>query len=298
METQPNRKNLFNQVNKEIKETNESKNVSKLVQDLLYNSLAQAYIRMFQTKHFVIKVYIMFVYISLVGLAAYLTVESILSYLNYEVITTSRTISETPATFPKITVCNINMFTSKYASELIKQINELVAPNVNFFDPNQMKYLTTQQIGQLWRMIYGTATALIFNANFDDESKKQLTHNFEDILIACQFNYQPCSAKDFVWSFDPYYGNCHSFNTGFNSSGERVALKESSVSGWLFGLQLELYVNFNQNLSIFNDASGLMIRIGNSSYVTDQNLDGLRIASGFRTDVAISREFNFMSITS
>jgi hypothetical protein len=271
-----------------------NKAISKLVQDLLYNSLAQTLVRIFQTKHLVIKIYLAFVTILLASFAAYLTVESILSYMNYEVITTSRTVSETPATFPKITLCNINMFTSKYASELIKQINELVAPKESLFDYDQIKNISSQNYELLWQTIDFSAVAHIFNANFDEGMKKQIAHHFEDILIACQFNNQPCSASDFAWSFDPYYGNCYSFNTGFNASGEPIALKESSVSGWVFGLKVELYVNFNQNLSIFNDASGLMVRIGNSSYVTDQNLDGIRIASGFRTDVAINREFNQM----
>jgi hypothetical protein len=269
-----------------------NKAISKLVQDLLYNSLAQTLVRIFQTKHLVIKIYLAFVTILLASFAAYLTVESILSYLTFEVITTSRTLTETPATFPKITLCNINMFTSKYASELIKETNKKVKPTVDFLDPNQIKKLSSMTFNSLWQYIDVSAVASVLY--LDDEKKKQIAHHFEDILIGCRFNNQPCSASDFAWSFDPFYGNCYSFNTGFNSSGEPIALKESSVSGWLFGLQLEMYVNFNQNLSTFNDASGLMVRIGNSSYVTDQNLDGIRIASGFRTDVAINREFNQM----
>ena len=267
------------------------KSVFEIIRDILYNSLSQAIIRIFQAKNFAVRIYLVIASLSLICLAAYLTLESFLSYFSYQVISTSRTISETPTTFPKITLCNINMFTSKYASELIKHVNEKASPNESLFDPNQLKLLTNQRWNYLWQVINLAATALIFNKNDD---KKLLAHSFEDILISCQFNYQKCDASDFLWSFDPYYGNCYSFNTGFNSSGHRVALKESSVSGWLFGLQLELYVNYNQNLSLYNDASGVMLRIGNNSYLTDQNLDGIRIASGFRTNVAISREFNYI----
>ena len=273
---------------------NNEKNVFEVIRDLLYNSLGQAMIRIFQTKNLAIKFYLAIVSVSLVGLASYLTVESILSYLSYEVITTSRTLSETPTTFPKITLCNINMFTSKHASELIRQVNEMVLPSVSFFDKDQIKYLKNKQIGEIWQVINLAATALIFNKKYDDEYKKLLAHDFEDILISCQFNYKKCDASDFLWSFDPYYGNCYSFNTGFNSSDHQVALKESSIAGWLFGLSLELYVNFNESLNLFNDASGVILRIGNSSFLTDQNLDGLRIPSGFRTDVAINRAFNYI----
>jgi amiloride-sensitive sodium channel subunit beta len=165
----------------------------------------------------------------------------------------------------------------------------MVSPEISLFDSDQLKNLTTNEIGDVWQKIDMAATASIFNANFDDKSKKLLAHNFTDILFACRFNYEKCDASDFEWSFDPYYGNCYSFNTGFNSSGHRVKLRESSVSGWLFGLQLELYVNHNENLSLFNDAKGLLVRINNSSYLIDQNLDGIRISPGLRTNLAISR---------
>jgi hypothetical protein len=170
----------------------------------------------------------------------------------------------------------------------------MVSPEISLFDSDQLKNLTINEIGTVWQKIDMAATASIFNSNFDDKSKRLLAHNFTDILSACQFNYEKCDASDFEWSFDPYYGNCYSFNTGFNSSGHRVKLKESSVSGWLFGLQLELYVNHNENLSLFNDAKGLLVRINNSSYLVDQSLDGIRISPGLRTNLAISREFNFI----
>ena len=265
----------------------------KFIQEILNNSLGHAIIRIFKRKKFIIKIYLAFVSILLISLAAFLTIQSIINYFNYQVITTSRTISETPTTFPKITICNLNMFTSKFASDLVEQVNQMISQNFSFFDPSQIKYISNEKISKLFQVIDIGATALIFTKN-NAEDYKKLAHNFEEIFISCQFNFQKCDASDFVWSFDPYYGNCYSFNTGFNSTGHQVALKESSVSGWLFGLNLELYVNFNENLTLFNGASGVIVQIGNSSYSNYQYLDGNRVAPGFRTDIAISREFNFI----
>ena len=52
--------------------------------------------------------------------------------------TSDGTASGTPT---KITICNINPFTTKYAFEFLKQINEEVAPNSNVFNDEQMNHL-------------------------------------------------------------------------------------------------------------------------------------------------------------
>ena len=265
-----------------------------LVKELLYNSLAQAIIKIFITRHTFLRIFLVLFVLILTSLAAFLVVQSILSYLSFEVITMSRKIFETPTDFPKITICNINMFTSRFSSDLIKDVNEKKLGLPSFFDPKQLKNFSKDRIDELFRVVDVSATAFVLDQNFSDISRQKLAHMFEDILINCQFNYQKCYARDFVWSFDKFYGNCFSFNAGFNSTGHRTELKKSSVAGWLFGLQLELYVNYNQNLSFFNDAKGLLLRVGNNSRSSGENLDGIRVSSGFRTDVAISRSFNYM----
>ena len=60
--------------------------------------------------------------------------------------------------------------------------------------------------------------------------------------MSCYFNNEICNASDFTWKFDPLYGNCYEFNSNAN------AAKYSMIPGWINGLMLELYVNFNENL--------------------------------------------------
>ncbi len=45
------------------------------------------------------------------------------------------------------------------------------------------------------------------NTNLNETAKKKLSHSLEDMLANCSFNDQQCSANDFTWYFDPYYGN-------------------------------------------------------------------------------------------
>ena len=83
------------------------------------------------------------------------------------------------------------------------------------------------------------------------------------------FNYEQCKAEDFSWEFDSNYGNCYSFNSGFNSKGHSVNIKESNIAGDEYGLSLEIYTNYYENLSFYNsfmDGRGLLIRIDNVSH--------------------------------
>ena len=85
------------------------KYIETMMKEVLYNSLAQACIKIYQTKHFKLKIFLLMSIIILNCLAFYMVVQSIRSYFDYEVITTSRTIYETPTLFPKVTICNQNM---------------------------------------------------------------------------------------------------------------------------------------------------------------------------------------------
>ena len=84
---------------------------------ILNNSLAQALIRLVAPQESILTIRII-LFLSLIisnGLAFYYIAGSVMSFLDYEVITTSRTIYEMPTQFPKITICNRNRFQTKYA---------------------------------------------------------------------------------------------------------------------------------------------------------------------------------------
>ena len=88
------------------------------------------------------------------------------------------------------------------------------------------------------------------------------------------------------------YGNCFTFNSGFDSNGSRIDLKKSTIAGQVFGLRLTLYVNFYEEFFLLEDQEfangfGALFRIGNSTY---QNNDIL-VSFGFQTNIAVEREF-------
>ena len=250
-------------LNQERKLALKREQINNLIKEVLYNSLAQSIIKIVQTPNLLLKIYLFTFVVISSGLTCYLIIQSINNYLSFQVITTYRTFYETAALFPQVTFCNLNKYTTKFAFD--------------FSETNKS------------------------DANLTSQEKKNLSHMLDRILFNCFFNYKPCNSSDFVWIYDNNYGNCYSFNSGFDSSGSKVDLKKSSFAGSYFGLQLTLYVNFYDKLRYFNSKNGqingkrgglgLLLRIENSSYQNDLGHDGILVQSGVQTDIVINREF-------
>ena len=263
-----------------------AKYIETMMKEVLYNSLAQACIKIYQTKHFKLKVFLFISITVLNCLASYMVIQSIRSYFDYEVITTSRTIYETPTLFPKITICNQNMLQTEYGWDFISNIDS----SWNFFKyPNLMKNLTYTEKYTLKTKFYAIAQGMLLEKHFTNDKLQRLGHSFKDLLINCYFKNNPCSYKDFTWVFDPFYGNCFEFNANENH--------KISIPGWDNGLKLEFYVNFNERLNRINSVYGgigALIRIENSSYYVDHGWEGIKLQGGFQSDITIDRKFKFI----
>jgi hypothetical protein len=228
------------------------KNLSK---EILCNSLSQAIIKIILTPYLFLKIILLLFVLVSSGLASYLVIQSILVYLRYGVSTTSRTIYETRVLFPKVTFCNFNSFTTQHAYNL-------------------------------------TQMGVLDGSNLSDEEKRKLGHDLNDILLDCSFNLIECNVSDFTWSYDAYYGNCYTFNSGYDSSGNVIELKSSSLATPDSGLQLTLYVNaYEKFLDKLLNGLGIVLRVDNSSYSTFYLNNGIFVPSGFITYVLIDREF-------
>ena len=258
-----------------------NKNLKLLVKELLYNSIAQAILRfLFESKHFLIKCFLLVSFLFSTGFSAYLVILSILSYFNYDAITNSRTIVEQTAQFPKITICNANPFITEDAVTFLRNISKF-----DMFNSSLMKSLNFTEKKKQLQVIYDLALA---NMNNQDEmEQKKFSHPLEEILIECTFYGQPCNKqRDFSWTYDDLHGNCHEFNANLSN------LKEVKNAGADFGLQFLFYTNFNQNLSLFNSrfGSGVVIKVENASLVNGET-NYVYCPSGYATYVAVERAF-------
>lgn len=264
-----------------------AEHIKTLIKEVLCNSLAQASIRMNQKGRGQMRKFILFISIVILNcLASYMLVQSIRNYFDYEVITTSRTIYETPTLFPKVTICNQNMLETEFAWDFISNIDS----TWNFYEhPELMDNLSYTEKYTLKTKFYAIAQSMLLEKRFTHEKLKRLGHSLQDSLINCYFKNNPCSFKDFTWSFDSFYGNCFEFNAKENHN--------ISIPGWDNGLKLEFYVNFNQKLNRANSVYGgvgAVVRIENSSYFVDHGWEGIKLQGGFQSDIAIHRKFKFI----
>ena len=227
--------------------SNVSEKSPKRFMDVLKDNLTcemyHAFLEVFDSQHYIIKLHLALFLIVSYGLASYMTIQLIMSYFNYGVTTSIRTIYETPSTFPKITICNLNPFTTETAYNYFRStdtdglLDSLL--NLSFYE-------------RIATFYQATFKAMSLLENQTKEFKQSMSHSLDDTLLLCQFNYEECSASDFIWSWDKYYGNYFSFNSGFNSSGQQIELRNSNLAGYSYGLEINFYVNFNERLSFLN----------------------------------------------
>jgi acid-sensing ion channel 2 len=267
--------------------------IKNLIKETLYNSAAQAIIKIIETPYYTLKIFLFMCVIASTSLCSFLIVELLLGYLSYGVSTTSRTSYETPATFPKVTICNANPFTTQYAVEFLKIINQEYNKSIDMFDDEQMGKLDFETKYNFLSKIYWRGKYKMNGLN--ETEKRKFSHPLEEIMLYCNFNGKSCEVDDFKWYFDPQIGNCWIFNSGQNRTGQRVPLSSNSFPGVIYGLQTAFYVNFCENLTTFNSFTGgglgALVRIDNSSYLTDYVYDGIGIAPGYYTSMSISRSF-------
>jgi len=249
--------NKMNNLEEKSLESRKSQ-IKYLVYEDLTNEMARSIIKVFETPHLLMKIFVVVILVLVTGLSSYLAIESVLSYFDYEVSTMFRTVYETPTLFPKVTICNINPFTTENSYKFLKEINKVYFPDADFFNQTQMSSLSySAKRSLLWR-IYLLATSKMNDAFYTIDDKKKLGHSIEDIILACKFNNQVCSAQDFEWKFDRLYGNCLVFNAGRSK-------RTSTISGSWYGLKLSFYVNYYMGLKPFNSlfGYGAHVRSGN-----------------------------------
>ena len=166
------------------------------------------------TPQLVLKLYLLIFVLVTSGLASYTVVQSFMSYFAYEVTTVSRTLLETPTLFPKVTICNLNMFTSEHAFHFLKKLDSQASHGL-FDSPANLTY---DESSSMASMLYFKAKCIVNGKHLSEQQKKTLAHSLDEILLSCTFDDKPCNASDFSWTFDPFYGNCYAFNNGLNSN--------------------------------------------------------------------------------
>jgi hypothetical protein len=289
------------QIKKNLNVIKTSDLIKNLAKETIGNETAQAFIRIFDTKYLCFKLYWLICMLACATLCFYLVAQTLMTYLSYPVFTTTTIVQEVPTVFPKITICNSMLATTEYAYNYLKELNEDLLPDINIFNKTQMRNLFYSKSSEyLWK-VGNIFQARINGGSFSDDERQKLVHALEDVLHACQFNGQPCSASDFIWKWDPIYGNCYSFNSGLDKNGSKVNLKESRLPGTVFGLQLAVYVGYNDKLTLlnggnfnwlpFSNSYGLNVLIENNTFLGNKKQSVIALNGGSINFMSMQRQF-------
>ncbi len=248
---------------------NNNKKLKNIVKSIIEDSTIHGLPRILKANNLISKITWIICSCISTGFCLYLIVAAIINFFEYKVMTTIETKTEMPANFPVITICNLNQLQTNESFEIIQ------------------KYSQINYLSNVYKYFYLMNELSSYNKTF----QKSLSYSLNESLIKCTINTQECSESDFVWTFDTAtYGNCYSFNTGFNSKGNSVDLIQITKAGNLNGLKLELFIGHPQKIPNFIETFGYHVIIHNQTYPIAFN-EGYDISTGVETNLIVSRSY-------
>lgn len=213
----------------------------------------------------------------------FLVIKSIISYLEYEVVTKIRLVEEKPTSFPSIQICNLNPFVTDEAYKFVMEYF-----NTKYQTKFKDIYQVIRNVSDLY-LDFEKLLQQIADPKFPESQKKSFGSLLNETILYCEFNRDSCDLDEFEWFYSLEFGNCYKFNSGFNSKGEQIPLKYSYSSGINSGLILEIFHDPKKSLFSNNLKSGIQIFINNHLYTSSVS-EGLQIPFGFNTKIKLKKE--------
>lgn len=208
------------------------------------------------------------------------------TYYSYGVTSTISKFENLPATFPAVTICNINPFNEAYAGDYI--LNK--SSTAKCFDySNSSNFVACMNITDPY-LAFGTFNDQIKRIVANDKTLTAYDHFWygydlqTDMTISCQYNGIPCNvSNNFIQYWDNQYGNCYTFNTD-------GALKTSST-GDGHGLEMELVCINSTGGTRYALYQGIHLVVHNQSDSPFALNSGITIKAGAKSYVGVNRQF-------
>ena len=245
-------------------------------------SHVECYPKIFQSKSRSAKcIWITFLLI-FTGLTASLVIFNIEGFFSYEVVTKIETFNQVPTEFPTVTICDANPYSTRDAQDLIQNIS-MREIGADLFDMSfNDAYKKLPDLTELTKMYTG-------RPEFSKTDKQKLGFSLNQIW-ACIFNGKICNlTQDFRYHYSYNFGNCWQFNSGFDSYGNPMPLKTTTLQDQNFGLSISLGLS-NQNKFPVSDSKGVRLYIHNNTFSPINN-QGVYLKPGEKSVIALKRLF-------
>ncbi|XP_013400770.1 FMRFamide-activated amiloride-sensitive sodium channel-like [Lingula anatina] len=193
---------------------------------------------------------------------------------------------------PSITLCNINPISpSKQGDAQQKQNTYIGVLTMLSYLENATKLNRSDAANShVFRLL--SATGLY---EHDENAPDEVGTSFQDFVIGCTFDMQPCGINQFSKFVDAQYYNCYTFN-GLNVNDSLVSMS----TGPRNGLSLILYLESDSDTQIGSGIYDKLSNTGNSAGArvvihppktfpspTDMGFD---VSPGFSTSVSVRAE--------
>ena len=244
--------------------TNKLKNICS---ECLASSSSHGYSNIPKSKTTFIKILWLICSVLSTGLCCYMVTQNIMNYFKYDVVTKTRLVHQFSATFPTVTICNMNFFTSNYSVEFSENLDS------NEINPFISAY-------EYYYQIY---------SEIDD---KKYGDSLEKLIADSFFEFIRYNISKFRYWLHPIHGNCYQFNSGYDSNGNELDLQKVTTldSDRVGGLRLILNLSVPESLKFLNPNKGAYIFIHNK---TDppQAILPVTISTNTETNIGLSRTF-------
>ena len=202
-------------------------------------------------------------------------------YLNHSVLIKMEIINESPIDFPAVTFCNINPFDqtkSKNYFDKVLEKQKLENPH----DLSKTNY-TTEEIVNL------VSSNAAGDPNLSDKDRNNLGFQLEYMIITCMFDGVNCNLTNIKKNYNPKFGNCYTFNSGFDKYGNNVSILKVGEPGSVHGLRLQLFLGDEFSQEEYTIYSAARIVIHNQNITPIIESEGKDIPTGFQTNLGLRK---------
>jgi len=239
--------------------------IRNTLQDRFQDSTIHAIPRIINSKLFIVKSIWLVSLLVAASFCVFFIRKSIYSYLDYDIVTLIENIPQIPAVFPKVIICNSNVFQTNASIAFIQQAKNKSTIFESLNNEEKIFFLLREMKAHL----------------NEQEIKQSYTLSLNQTLIRCRFNNFECNEKDFEWFLNTFYGSCFRFNG-------KEPFKENDMPGDFYGLKLEINTGDSTKMPDFISENGYRLFI--LDQLTEPTLgEGIDIATGMKTNIDIKK---------
>ena len=282
----------------------EEKSLKSLLKEKIIEHMLSTHLHglphIIRNKHLSMKILWIAFFIGFTSISFVMISNNLIEYFNYSVVTNIMEHVEREPDFPSVTICAVDPFVTKAASDYIEsKFPEYFNISFSYTTNNDTNYDIYDVLSTVRFKILNEAKS----PNFSYKSKQKFGYGIKEIIIRCNYDDKPCgdTGMNFKWYYSFYYGNCYTFNSGFtyeidtpdeNSTMSSVPLRKIRKPGENNGLSIEMYSGSRDAKYSLEDY-GAIVFIHNQSRIPESSL-GIFVQPGTAAKIVFQKIFNHL----